>query len=296
MLGGLVTLVACTMQPIATEMSPVTDQASNRAAPTLESTPAPTTQHRATPNPSPKSSASPATPPTSADARAGTSVAVRFKASDGVLLDGREFGTGSVAVVLSHMGGFRDAQGDWYSTAQLLADAGYRAITYNRRGVCPGAELGCSEGIDTYSEHWMDVVGAIRYAKEQGAREVFVAGASIGAMASLHAALEHPTEVAGLIWLAGILNGSGYHFAEAAVRDLEIPKLFMVADRDRYNAPRAARQLHDWAAEPRHLLVVEGTAHGTDLLQPDADPTVANDINQAILEFLGTYSGRSAAE
>lgn len=120
----------------------------------------------------------------------GSSRAVRFQAADGVRLEGRLFGTGRVGVVLSHMGRTGDDQSGWFPAASFLADRGYFVLTYNRRGVCPGGELGCSGGHDSLADHWKDVLGALAFLRER-VRTVFLGGASIGAMATFFA-VERP--------------------------------------------------------------------------------------------------------
>ena len=71
---------------------------------------------------------------------------VRLHGDGGVRLEGRLFGSGVVGVALAHMRGGDQSQ--WFELAGLLADNGYRVLTYNRRGSCPGGELGCSGGHD----------------------------------------------------------------------------------------------------------------------------------------------------
>ena len=61
---------------------------------------------------------------------------VRFRGAGGVRLEGRVFGSGDVGVVLGHMR--PGDQSQWFGFATLLADRGYLALTYDRRGVCPG--------------------------------------------------------------------------------------------------------------------------------------------------------------
>jgi len=86
---------------------------------------------------------------------------VSFRASDGVRLEGRLYGGWrEIAVIFSHMGRSGDSQADWYDTAATLGRAGYGALTYNRRGVCPGSADGCSQGSDDLAESWRDVVSA----------------------------------------------------------------------------------------------------------------------------------------
>ena len=72
---------------------------------------------------------------------------VAFAASDGIGLTGRVFGEGSIGVVLAHMGRPGDMQADFYPLARALAERGYLALTYNRRGVCGPVWTGVLAGI-----------------------------------------------------------------------------------------------------------------------------------------------------
>jgi pimeloyl-ACP methyl ester carboxylesterase len=193
---------------------------------------------------------------------------VHFRASDGILLEGRLFGNGETVVVLSHMGREGDSQRDWFGVARLLADKGYRVLTYDRRGVCPGAGAGCSHGIDDYTLHWKDVVGADRHLRRHGAGRVVVVGASIGAMASLYAAARGAIEPDGLLEFAGINHASGYDFTRAELHRIGGRKLFLSARDDIYGGGGAAREWYRWAAPPKRLELVPGSDHGTDLLRP----------------------------
>jgi pimeloyl-ACP methyl ester carboxylesterase len=194
---------------------------------------------------------------------------VHFRASDGVLLDGRLFGDGADGVVLVHMGRPEDSQADWAGMARVLADKGFLVLTYDRRGVCPRHGAGCSNGLDSYESSWRDVVGAVRFLRGKGARKTVVAGASIGAMASLYAVSEQKIRPAGLIEFAGINHASGYGFDRAQIRRIKCPKLFLSARQDVYGGGQAAREWFRWASPPRRLVLVPGGEHGTDILRAD---------------------------
>jgi pimeloyl-ACP methyl ester carboxylesterase len=193
---------------------------------------------------------------------------VEFHATDGVRLDGRLFGAGRVGVVLAHMGRAGDTQADWGGLARRLATRGYLVLTYNRRGVCPRGGAGCSGGVDDYALAWKDVVGGNDFLLRRGARTTVVIGASIGAMASLHAAAEGRIEPAGLIEFGGINHASGYDFTRAEIRRIGGQKLFLSTREDIYGGGEAAREWFRWAAPPKRLELLPGSEHGTDLLQP----------------------------
>lgn len=203
---------------------------------------------------------------------------MHFTTPDGATRSGRRFGDGHVAIVLTHMGRRGDRQGDWASFAGELADRGYRALTYQRR--------------DDLEEVWQDVLGAANYLRDHGADKVIAAGASIGAMASLHAAEEPTSNLDGVIWLAGVLQGSGYDFRRAEVAALGCPMLVISGDRDPYGAAEAARQLRGWATAPSQLLLLPTARHGTDVFE-EGGPT-ARKLTLAMARFVKRVASRSS--
>ena len=105
------------------------------------------------------------------DAALAGSTAVSFDSADGVHLEGRLFGRGnSIGVVLSHM--LPADQSSWWDFAQILADSGYLALTFDFRGYCPGGNAGCSKGERDISRIWQDVLGAVDFIRSQGADSV----------------------------------------------------------------------------------------------------------------------------
>lgn len=129
--------------------------------------------------------------------------ATRFKASDGVRLEGRLFGGGSVGIVLSHQGNPDDNQTQWFAVADRLAEHGYLVLTYNTRGICPRGGAGCSRGAYDLSKNWMDIIGAYRFLKSRGAERVVLMGASVGAMGSLVAAGKPGIQAAAVVAISG---------------------------------------------------------------------------------------------
>src|SRR6204780_5857150 len=57
---------------------------------------------------------------------------VSFTTSDGVLLRGHLYGSGSTGVILAHQ--YNADQSDWTDFAQGLAAHGYQALTFDFRG------------------------------------------------------------------------------------------------------------------------------------------------------------------
>jgi pimeloyl-ACP methyl ester carboxylesterase len=209
---------------------------------------------------------------------------VAFEAADGVRITGKVFGEGPVGVVLAHMGRDGDSQADFYPLAHALAERGYLALTYNRRGVCGATGRECSEGADDYGSSWKDVVGAAEVVRSRGATTLVLIGASIGAMASLYAAVSDRVKPAAVIEIGGVNHASGYDFSREQLRQLAGVKLFVSSANDIYGGADAAHEWHDWATEPKQLAILAGAAHGTDMLRR-GEPT-ANPLVRLLLTFV----------
>jgi dienelactone hydrolase len=221
-----------------------------------------------------------------ANAPPGAAEKVAFEAADGEKLVGRLYGHGDVGVVLAHMGRPGDTLLDWAPLTRELAKHGYMALAYNRRGVCTTPDRECSAGLSDYASSWNDVVGAVSYLRAREANEVVVVGASIGAMAALHALTKKGLEAFAFIEIGGVNHESGYSFSRRDLQALEGHKLFVSSVDDYYDAAPAAREWHRWAKEPKQLELLPGADHGTDMLiagQPTARP-----LTELVLEFLAS--------
>ena len=204
---------------------------------------------------------------------------VRFRGAGGVRLEGRVFGSGDVGVVLGHMR--PGDQSQWLGFAALLADQGYLVLTYDRRGVCPGGELGCSGG-QMSDSGWEDLAYAVDLLRARGAGRVVVGGASLGAMESMYA-LSRGLDADGLIWLSGVDLYGGVPVTEQ-VHAVHVPKLLVAGEFD--SGAVALRPAVERAAPPPTEVVLLDTGeHGTDILE-FGDPAVADEFRRSVLVFL----------
>jgi pimeloyl-ACP methyl ester carboxylesterase len=214
--------------------------------------------------------------------------AVGFAAGDGVELRGRLFGSRrAAAVVLVHMGNRASNEADWYGLARRLRRAGYLVLTYNRRGICSGdeAEYDCSGGTDDdWGKSWQDVVGAVRFVQARGARRVAVIGASLGASSALYAAKVGQIRPVALITLGGVNFSAAFSFKREDLRAIAVPKLFVSARKDPFQAERSARLWYGWASGERRLALLPSSRHGTDMLAP-SQPT-SGPLTRLIMSFL----------
>jgi pimeloyl-ACP methyl ester carboxylesterase len=210
--------------------------------------------------------------------------AVAFDSVDGVHLEGRLFGDGTSAVVLSHM---RPAdQRSWFAFANRLADDGYLVLTYDFRGYCPGDQGGCSAGDRDIAAIWQDVLGAVDYVRAQGATSVFLVGASMGGTASLVAASRLGSDVRAVITLSAPASIEGLVADAPLLSQVTAGKLFIAGIGD---APAAhdAEILYEQSPPPKGgVQIVPADDHGTDLLTGGQGEVVARLI-ETYLEQTG---------
>ena len=204
----------------------------------------------------------------------GGAAKVSFNTEDGIQLSGYLFGEGDVGVVLSHM---RPAdQESWWPFARVLKDKGYQVLTYDFRGYRD------SQGELDIGNIDKDVQAALDLLKSKGVSKVFLMGASMGGTASLKVASRE--EVAGVITLSAPPAIEGLDATED-VMTLSVPKLFIAARDDVFYA-RSVDLFDQTAPEPKERQIVDGNAHGTDMLFGDFGPRVQG----LIVDFLRRYS------
>ncbi len=185
---------------------------------------------------------------------------VSFTAEDGVKLSGTLFlAKGDTAVVLAHMG-IAD-QKSWQPFAGHIAGRGFTALTFDFRcfGLSDCGKMGQSESLFT-----QDIRAAIRFLREHGLKRIACMGASMGGTACMNAALDE--ELAGMVVIASTAPlCMGKQYPEDLVNPA-MPKLFIVADKDRYaQVVPAISSLYDRSPEPKKLKTFPGTVHGTEL-------------------------------
>ena len=199
---------------------------------------------------------------------------VSFPTADGGVVYADVYGAGNRGVVLAHGGRF--TKESWAAQAPVLADAGFRvvAIDFRGRGQSRG---GTQEGAD--NDVHFDVMAAVRYLRDTGARTVAVVGASFGGWAAASAPIRmEPGEIDRPVLLA--------HSPVAEPERLQGAKLFIVARDDPYFGGelrlRDIRDQFERAPEPKELVVLDGDAHAQFIFQTDQ----AERLMSEILRFL----------
>jgi len=217
---------------------------------------------------------------------------VHFRSADGVRLAGRLFGHGPTVVILSHMGPGGNDQAEWWPMASVLAGRGYRVLTYDYSGICPGGAAGCSKGSTGTGAPAPNLTGAIRFVKALGVRRVVLGGASMGAMASLKLAARPGVDVAAVISLSGLEGLFGpYALGRNVISRISEPKLFLAGRYDD-EAASSARHWMRWSKPPKRGQILDTGLHGTDMidLASGADADIPGIVVRSVVGFLDRYA------
>jgi hypothetical protein len=91
-------------------------------------------------------------------------------------------------------------------------------------------------------------------------------GASMGGSTCLRAAVESDLE--GLVVIGSLMgNGAPTSTSPEELAALEMPKLFITTENDRYKPiPRAVKDMYEIAQEPKQYREFPGEAHGAEML------------------------------
>jgi alpha-beta hydrolase superfamily lysophospholipase len=189
-----------------------------------------------------------------------------FRTADGVRLVGHRFGGvrpgARSAVVLAHQSG-----GDlceWAPFARTLASQGVFVFAFDFRG------HGFSKGRPTYGRLGVDVAAAVKAVRGLGARQVSVAGASLGGIAAVVAAANIRPPLAGVAAVSAPATIAGRLNALPAAPRVRVPALFVAAEEDQndpYDFAADARALYAAVASTeKRLELAPGNLHGTFLV------------------------------
>jgi pimeloyl-ACP methyl ester carboxylesterase len=176
----------------------------------------------------------------------------------GTEVDAALAGEGEVGVVLGHQ--FGSDLCSWVPFAKQLARSDMRVLAINF----------VSTSLDD------DMVAGAHELLARGAQRIILVGASMGGTAALAAAAN--IDVAEVAALSAPREFSGLD-ALGAVRQLEIPVLFLVGRQDVEFARDAGQLYGATRSRDKELVVTAGSEHGTELLQ---DP----EARRALLAFL----------
>jgi pimeloyl-ACP methyl ester carboxylesterase len=195
---------------------------------------------------------------------------VFFVTDDGGLIYADVYGHGERGVVLAHGGRF--TKESWQPQAEALVKAGFRVLAFDFRG------FGKSHGpgdTDMYTAPMqLDVLAAVRYLRNNGAKTVSVMGGSFGGSAAADASIASQAgEIDRLILLAAEGNGPAER--------IKSPLLVIVARDDASGDGPRLPHIRAWfekAPEPKQLIVLDGSAHAQFLFQTEQGDRVMKEV------------------
>jgi len=202
---------------------------------------------------------------------------VSFPTRDGGLVYADMYGKGGRGVVLAHGGRFDKSS--WEKQARRLAQAGFRALAIDFRGHGQsrgGARFGSrDDGLR------FDVLAAVRYLHETGAKSVSVIGGSMGGGAAAEASVEAaPGEIDRVVLLA--------HAAIEHPERMKGRKLFITSRDDAAadGSPRLIkiREQYERAPDPKELVILEGSAHAQFIFQTEQGERLMREILRFLSE------------
>jgi pimeloyl-ACP methyl ester carboxylesterase len=199
---------------------------------------------------------------------------VSFPTEDGGVVYANVYGEGDRGVVLAHGGRFNKES--WAKQAQTLASSGFQVLAFDFRGY--GKSRGPGDFAPMSAPLHLDVLAAVRYLRKTGAKSVSVVGGSMGGGAAGDASIaSEPGDIDRVVFLGAYPNGPAER--------LKCASLFIVARDDaNEDGPRLPRirEQYEKAPQPKHLIILDGSAHAQFLFQTDQ----ADRIMQEILHFL----------
>lgn len=195
---------------------------------------------------------------------------VSFPTSDGGLIQADLYGSGDRAIVLAHGGRFDKES--WKEQAEILAGAGFRVLALDFRGY--GESRGPGDTDVMSAPLYLDVLAAVHWLRESGAKSVFALGGSLGGGASAAAVAAEPGAIERLV-LLGSQTGD-------TPEKLTGRKLFILTrdDADGSGTRRLTRiqEQYDRTPEPKEMVLLEGTAHAQFIFQSDQGSRAMREI------------------
>jgi pimeloyl-ACP methyl ester carboxylesterase len=185
-------------------------------------------------------------------------------------------GTGRVAVILAHQSSGSLCQ--WWPYARSLA-VRFRVVAFDFDG------LGASMAGD--GNYPGEVAAAAGWARDHGARQVVLMGASMGGTAVMVAAARLGGAIAGVIDLSGPAEFAGMN-ALGAARRVHVPALFGYGTLDQGFASDVRHVRAATAARDKPIVAVRSEGHGVDLVSPEIGYAA---IRAAVLRFIGGITG-----
>ena len=199
------------------------------------------------------------------EAKEGRFIEVNFKTSDNGIIYGSLFGKGGKGVILAHGKIFNKES--WYEFAEILAENGFQALAFDFRGYGmskPGKDKDALE---------FDILGAVDFLRKNGAKEISVVGASMGARAALKAGISAKEgDIQKLVLLSPPpVDG---------IEKVKGEKLFIVS-KDEALAPEV-KKMFTKASGTKELKMINGSAHAQHIFKTGHK----KELEDVIIRFL----------
>jgi len=165
-------------------------------------------------------------------------------------------------VVLAHGGRFNKE--GWQQQAEMLSNAGFRVVAFDFRS--------------QEERRHLDVLGAIAYLRNSGAKSIAVIGASMGGDYAAEACEAQPNQIDRLVLLAA---GEYTTLKRCKARKLYIMTRDDIIGDNQARMP-PIRKKYDEASEPKQFVALEGSAHAQAIFASDQGER----LTQEILRFL----------
>jgi pimeloyl-ACP methyl ester carboxylesterase len=191
---------------------------------------------------------------------------ISIPAQDGVMVSALTYGAGQRGVVLAHGGQYKKES--WDRQAQTLAASGFRVVAFDFRGSEQGRRF--------------DVLAAVHYLRQTGAKTVSVVGASMGGDYAAEAAEAEPDAIDRLVLLA---SGAYTPLVHAKARKLFILSRDDFMGDDRKPRLPGIRAQFEKASGPKNLVLLDGSAHAQAIFATDQG-------DRLMLEILRFLSSR----
>jgi uncharacterized protein len=170
-----------------------------------------------------------------------------------------------------------------YHTMKAFASLGLPVLRFNFRGV------GLSEGTFHGREEIDDARAALDWLDSNLSLPILLAGFSFGSYIGMQAGCgDH--RVKGMIGLGIPHRAEGRSYSFNFLEHCTQPKLFVCGAEDQFGPHDAVKQMLQRAAEPKHMVWIEGAEHffqGT----PSSPGAKLQQMQSEILNWLGTTFG-----
>jgi len=198
---------------------------------------------------------------------------VSFPTDDAGIIFADLYGAGAKGLVLAHGGAIHNKE-SWTQQAQQLMAVGFHVLAIDFRGYGKSRGPGDSDPMDAPLH--LDILAAVRYLREHGAKDISIIGGSMGAGAAGDASIaSKPGEISCVVMLGGAPNGPA--------EKLTSSRLYIVARDDTSgDGPRLPRirEQFEKSPQPKELIILDGSAHAQALFQTKDSERVLQEITR----------------